>query len=319
MTLKVAVAGAGAWGKNHVRTFHALGALAGVVEVSPVLREKVIAEYPGVTVWTSLEEALPHADGVVLATPAPLHAAMAKQALTAGKGVLVEKPMTLDVAEAEELAHAAQVVGRTLMIGHLLLYQPAIQELKKRLDAGLIGKVYRIHQERLNHGRVRSVENVWWSFACHDIAVLLYLMGETPSRVTASGAAFLQSGIHDDVHAEFAFPSGKSAHIHAGWYWPVKQRGLRVMGETGMIVYDEADQSLTLHRKRIDAALAPQDEGAERIFEGHGEPLLLEDQHFLDCLATGRTPLSDAASGVEVVRILAEAQAQLNEPLRSDG
>lgn len=313
---KVIVIGAGAWGKNHVRTFHELGALAGVVELSPALREKVHADFPGVQVWDNLGDALPQADGVVIATPAPTHAPLAKQALAAGKGVLVEKPMTLEVAEAEGLVAAAKAAGRPLMVGHLLMYQPAITELKRLLDAGTIGKVFRIHQERLNHGRVRNTENVMWSFSCHDLAVLFYLMGEAPERIQASGAAFLQGGIHDDVHLELAFASGRSAHVHAAWYWPGKQRGLRVFGETGMIVYDEADQSLTLHRKHLKGgegaeALAPVDGGAERIFEGHGEPLKLEDQHFLDVLAGKCAPLSDGPSGVEVIRVLETAHAHL--------
>ena len=311
MTPRVAVIGAGAWGKNHVRTFHELGALAGVVELSPVLREKVKAEYPGVTVWDDLELAIPHAEGFIIATPAPTHAPLATRLLAAGKGVLVEKPMTLSTTEAEALAKAAEAAGRTLMVGHLLMYQPAVKELKRLLDEGFLGRVHRIHQERLNHGRVRSTENVLWSFAPHDVAVLLHLMGEAPSAVRATGAAFLQPGIQDDVHVEFAFASGRSAHIHAAWYWPGKQRGLRVMGEKGMIVYDEADQSLTLHRKTLGEALAPVDGGSERIYEGHGEPLRLEDQHFLDCLATGLDPISDGQSGVEVIRVLETAQAQL--------
>ena len=311
MTVRVAVLGAGAWGKNHVRTFHELGALAGVVELSPTLREKVSAEFPGVAVWEDLDAALPHAEGFVIATPAPTHAVLAARLLAAGKGVLVEKPMTLATAEAEGLVRAAEAAGRTLMVGHLLLYQPAVKELKRRLDEGFLGRVHRIHQERLNHGRVRSAENVLWSFAPHDVAVLLHLMGEAPSAVRASGAAFLQPGIHDDVHVEFAFASGRSAHIHAAWYWPGKQRSLKVMGEKGMIVYDEADQSLTFHRKTLGADLAPLDGGSERIFEGHGEPLRLEAQHFLACLSGGHAPLSDGPSGVEVIRVLESAQAQL--------
>lgn len=316
---KVVVAGAGAWGRNHVRTFHGLGALAGVVEPSPALQAQVQADFPGIPVWSRLEEALPAADGVVLATPAPTHAALARTALAAGKGVLVEKPMTLDTEDAEALAAAAARSDRPVLVGHLLLFQPAIEELKRQVEAGLIGRVLRVHQERLNHGRVRSTENVMWSFSCHDIAVLLHLLGEAPTGVQATGAAFLQAGIHDDVHLELAFASGRSAHIHAAWYWPGKQRGLRVFGETGMLVYDEADQSLTLHRKHLKGgagpdALAPLDGGQERIFQGDGEPLKLEAQHFLACLAGTARPRSGAQDGLEVVRVLERAQAQLSAP-----
>jgi len=315
---RVAVVGCGAWGRNHVRTFQELDALAGVVEVLPSLREKVHEEYPGLPVWNTLEQALDHAEGIVVATPAPTHAALAARALEAGKGVLVEKPMTVGSRDAQELVRLARAMGRPLMVGHLLLYQPAVRELHRLLEAGAVGRVLRIHQERLNHGRVRQTENVLWSLAPHDVAVLCHLMGEGPRVVRASGAAFLQPGIHDDIHLELGFSGGRSAHIHSAWYWPGKRRGLRVLGDEGMIAYNESDQSLTLHRKRLKggdppAGLAPVDEGSERVFEGHGEPLRLEDQHFLDCLATGAAPLSDGRSGVEVVRVLEEADAQLRQ------
>jgi len=316
----VAVVGCGAWGRNHVRTFHELEALGGVVEVSPALRDEVRAAYPGVPVWGSLDQALEHVQGVVIATPAPSHGALATRALEAGKGVLVEKPMTLDALEAQDLVGLARAAGRPLMVGHLLLYQPAVRELKRLLDAGAVGRVLRIHQERLNHGRVRSTENVLWSLMPHDLAVLCLLMGGGPLEVQATGAAFLQPGIHDDVHLDLGFPGGRSAHIHASWYWPVKQRGLTVLGDQGMLVYDEADQSLTLHRKHLrggepPVGLAPLDAGQERVFAGHGEVLRLEAMHFLDCLASGAPPLSDGQSGVEVIRVLEAADAQLQRTL----
>jgi predicted dehydrogenase len=319
--VNVVVAGAGAWGKNHVRTLHGLGALAGVVEVCEASRERVRLDYPGLPMWASLEAALedgtcPGPDGVVIATPAPTHAGLAVSALRMGAGVLVEKPMTLETRDAQLLVEAATAAGRTLMVGHLLLYQPAVRELKRALDAGAIGAVRRIHQERLNHGRVRSTENVLWSLAPHDVAVLLYLMGEAPREVRATGAAFLQPGIHDDVHLELAFSGGRSAHIHVAWYWPGRSRTLRVLGDAGMLVYDEENQSLTLHRKHLaggagEARLLPLDEGASRLYGGRGEPLRLEDEHFLHCLATGTTPLSDGRSGLDVIRVLERADAQL--------
>jgi len=315
---RVAVVGCGAWGRHHVRTFQELGALAGVVELLPALRERIQEDFPGVPVWGAMEQAFERADGIVVATPAPSHAPLAARALQAGKGVLVEKPMTLGSRDAQELVSLARAAGRPLMVGHLLLYQPAVRELKRLLEAGAVGRVLRIHHERLNHGRVRQTENVLWSLAPHDVAVLCHLMGGAPRAVRASGAAFLQPGIHDDIHLELGFSGGRSAHIHSAWYWPGMRRGLRVMGDEGMIAYNESDQSLTLHRKRLKggeppAGLAPVDEGSERVFEGHGEPLRLEDQHFLDCLATGAAPLSDGRGGVEVVRVLEEADAQLRQ------
>lgn len=321
--MKVAVAGAGAWGRNHLRVLHGLGALAGVVEVSEASRDQVHSDYPGLPVWGSLGEAFRHGgavDGVVIATPAPTHAGLATEALREGRGVLVEKPMTLEAREAQGLVEQAAAGGRVLMVGHLLLYQPAVQELKRVLDSGILGRVHRIHQERLNLGRVRSTESVLWSLAPHDVAVLIHLMGEAPREVRAAGAAFLQPGLHDDVHLELAFGDGRSAHAHVSWYWPGRRRILRVLGERGMIVYDEEDQSLTLHRKRLLGGDTPRrleivDEGAVRVFEGPGEALRLEDQHFLDCLASGTTPMSDGRSGLDVIRVLERADAQLRGAL----
>ena len=314
MSPKVVVAGAGAWGRNHVRTLHELGALAGVAEAEPRTRGELRDAYPGVPVWPSLEEALDHADGLVVATPAPTHAELAARALRGGLGVLVEKPMTLEAGDAQMLVEEAGARNQVLMVGHLLLYQPAVRELKRLLDAGAVGRVLRIHQVRTNHGRVRSTENVLWSLAPHDLAVLLYLMGDLPVRVGASGAAFLQPGIHDDVHLELAFSAGRSAHIHVAWYWPERERGLRVLGDRGMLVHDERDQTLTLHRKHLGGRLAPRDEGSAQVFQGGGEPLRLEVQHFLHCLATGGTPLSDGRSGLDVIRVLERADAQLRRP-----
>jgi predicted dehydrogenase len=302
---------------------HSLGALAGVVEVAVDSRDRVRREFPGLPVWSSLSEAFGQAalDGVVIATPAPAHAALAVAALREGKGGLVEKPMTLDVREAQILVEEGRAAGCVLMVGHLLLYQPAIQELKRLLDRGLLGRIHRIHQERTNFGKVRATESALWSLAPHDLAVLIYLLGGPPVEVVATGAAFLQPGIQDDVHLELDFGAGRSAHVHVSWYWPAKGRRLRVLGELGMLVYDEEDQTLTLHRKRClgpfagrDPAL--EDEGAERLFEGRGEPLVLEDLHFLHCLTTGATPLSDGASGLDVIRILERAEAQLHATLQ---
>jgi len=318
----VAVVGAGPWGRNHVRTLQALGSLAGVVETSPPLRERLKADYPGLPVWSSMPMAFPHVQGVVIATPAATHAGLASEALEAGLGVLVEKPMTLDAAHAQELVGIAAHTGRPLMVGHLLLYQPAIQELKRQLDAGAVGRVLRIDQERLNHGRVREQEDVLWSLGPHDVAVLLHLMGEPPAALAAAGASFLPPGHLDDVHLELAFSGGRSAHIHLGWYWPQQRRGLRVLGDQGMLVYDEADQSLTLHRKRLKGGagadrLAPVDEGAVLLHLGQGEALVREDQHFLDCLRSNGRPLSDGQSGVDVIRVLARADALLRQGPRS--
>lgn len=309
---KVAVIGAGRWGSNLVRVFHDLGALAAVVEVDAERRARVQAQYPEidtfddpVPVWNSSVPA------VVVATPVPTHYEVARQALLAGKDVLVEKPLTLSVAEAEELLEIARRYARILMVGHLLLYQPAIRWLKEQLADGLVGRIVSLHQERLNLGRVRCAENVLWSFGVHDVAVLLYMVGELPERVIATGHRVLQPEIEDDVYLHLRFPSGVQAHLHNSWLWPEKRRRLTVVGSQAMAVYDELAQTITVHRKSIAPTLEPRDEGSEVVFRGGGEPLRLECEDFLECVRTRRRPVSDGESGLDVLRVLEQAQQQL--------
>lgn len=310
---QVAVIGAGRWGMNLIRTFHDLGALAAVVEVDAGRCAAVSAAYPGVTtfsdprpVWESPIQA------VVVAAPVPAHFELARQALLAGKDVFVEKPLTLSVAEAEELVALARARGRLLMVGHLLLYQPAIRWMQEAIARGTIGRLLSLHQERLNLGRARSAENALWSLGVHDVAVFLELVGCPPERAVALGQRALQPAIDDDVYLHLSFPGGVQGHLHVSWLWPEKRRLLTVVGSEAMLVYDELAQTVTLHRKRISAPTLEQtDEGAEVVFRGEGEPLRLECQHFLDVLRTRQAPRSDGASGLAVLRVLEQAQRQL--------
>jgi predicted dehydrogenase len=250
---------------------------------------------------------------VAIATPVPTHYPIAREALLAGKDVFVEKPITLSLAEAEDLAKLAKQLDRVLMVGHLLLYQPAIQWIKQYLAAGELGQVHSLHQQRLNLGRARAVENVLWSFGVHDVAVLLHLVGAAPTRIYATGQRVLQAKVEDDVYLHLGFPGGVQAHLHTSWLWPERRRGLTVVGSKGMLVYDEIAQTVTLHKKGITPELANRDEGAEVVFSGSGEPLKLELEHFLARVADRAAPLSDATSGVEVVRVLEEASRQLEQ------
>lgn len=311
---KVAVIGAGNWGKNLVKNFHALGALGAVVETDDRLRERLAEEYPGVPIyrdyvdiWNSV---IP---SVVIATPAATHYEIAKAALLAGKDVFVEKPMTLLASEAEDLARLADRERRVLMVGHLLLYQPAIRFIKDYLCCGKLGAVRSLHQERLNLGRARSVENALWSLGVHDVAVVLHLVGESPTALSATGQCVVQQGIEDDVYLHLRFPAGVQAHLHTSWLWPEKRRRLVVVGTDGMLVYDELAQNVTLHRKGIGPDLKNRDDGSEVVFEGADEPLLIECKHFLDCVASRKKPLSDGWSAVEVVRVMEQASRQLQD------
>jgi predicted dehydrogenase len=309
----IIVVGSGYWGKNLVRSFDQLGALAGVVEISPYLREALKSQYPRTPVFDDYSEALKtDVSAVVIATPAPSHYALAMAALQAGKDVFVEKPVTLKAKEATALAHHADEQGRILMVGHLLLYQPAIDWMKTYLAAGKAGKVKHISTHRLNLGKVRSEENVWWSLAPHDVSVILGLLDSPDlTNVQASGQTILQPEIEDQVHVDLQFSSGQTAHIHCSWYWPYKDRKTVVIAEKQILVYDEIAQSVTIHEKSFAADLTAVDLGVQPISIASDEPLKLECEHFIDCVALRKKPISDGWNGVAVVDILEKAQEVL--------
>lgn len=310
----VIVVGSGHWGKNLVRNFYELDSLAGVVEVSPPLQQRFQEQYSDVPLLTSYDEALESdVSAIVLATPAPTHYALAMAALTAGKDVFVEKPMTLHAAEARELTAYADVHGQILMVGHLLLYQPAIAWMRNYLASGKAGNVQHVATHRLNLGKVRTTENVWWSLAPHDISIVLDLLGNPQlSQVSASGYTRLQESIADEVHADLAFTSGQTAHLHCSWQWPLKQRGTTVIADRQMLVYDEIQQSVTIHNKMVDSDLSIVDTGTTMVNIADEQPLRLECEHFLTCLSTRQIPHSDGQNGVDVVNILEQVQEALN-------
>lgn len=311
---QVIVVGAGNWGKNLIRNFYALDALAGIVEVSDVLQEKVRHEYPDIPLFTTYEQAIASGtEAIVLATPALLHFEMAMQALKAGKDVFVEKPMTLKTDDSKELAKYADDNERILMVGHLLLYQPAIAWMREYLASGKAGKVLHVSAQRAKLGRVRREENVWWSFCPHDVSVVLDLLGNPDLvEVQAFGQSMLQPGIEDNVHVDMAFDGNRTAHIHASWLWPLLQRSTTVITEEQMLVYDEVAQSVTIYDKGIDADLKNRDDGSRIVDVAAAEPLRLECQHFLDCIEKRQRPLSDGWNGVAVVEVLEKAQECLN-------
>lgn len=306
----VIVVGAGNWGKNLVGNFYTLGALAGVVEVNPELRQGVSTTYPDVITYSDYQEALAaDVQAVVLATPAGMHYPMALAALAAGKDVFVEKPMCLQVEEAQQLAEYADKHNRMLMVGHLLLYQPAIAWMRDYLASGKAGEVLHVATQRAKLGKVRTQENVWWSFAPHDISVVLDLLGNPPVKtVQAHGHRMLQPKIEDNVHVDIEFKSGQTSHIHCSWYWPLLQRTTVVIASQQMLVYDEVLQTVTVYDKGVDDQLQNRDLGNWCVQVAASEPLKIECEHFLHCLKTRDRPRSDGWNGVAVVEILAKAQ-----------
>ena len=306
--IKVALIGAGNWGRNLVKNFYHLGVLAAVVDEDERRLHEVGKDYPDVKLLNGTDDVwdMP-VSAVAIATPAPTHYALAKTALMAGKDVFVEKPLALRASEAEELSSLARENSCLLMVGHLLLYQPAIRWIKDFIAQGNLGKLYSLHEERLNLGRARAVENALWSLGVHDVALFLDIVGEKPREIKITGQQALQPGIEDDVYLHLSFPGRVFAHLHTSWLWPEKRRRLTVIGEEGMLVYDEIAQTVTWHKKNINSKLENVDKGEEVVFRGYAEPLKIELSHFIECCKNRAKPYSDGESAVAVVQVLEKA------------
>lgn len=313
----VAVIGVGYWGKNLVRNFHELGALRALCDEREDVKQGCRDQYPGLTFHSSYHDVLsdPGIEAVALATPAVTHFALAKAALEAGKDVLVEKPLAIDIRHGEELVRLAESRGRILMVGHILRYHPAILKLQELVRTGALGKIDYLYSNRLNIGKIRTEENILWSFAPHDISVMLSLLDEMPARVSCQGNAYLSKHVVDVTLSHFEFPSGVQAHIFVSWLHPVKEQKLVIVGTDKMAVFDDtAADKLVLYphrvewKNRIPTAVKA---GAEVVALPADEPLKSECQHFLDCVAARTAPVSDGAEGLRVLRVLDACQRAL--------
>ena len=323
---RVCVVGCGHWGKNLARNFAALGNLYAICE-SDSARLRTFAElYPGTKAFAGLEDAIadPSVDALVLATPAEEHCRMALAALRAGKDVFVEKPLALEWQEGMEVVETAHRHGRILMVGHLLRYHPAILKIQQLLAEGVLGRVEYIYSNRLSMGKIRREENALWSFAPHDISVILALTGQLPLQVTATGGAYLQPNIADVTVSNLLFDRGTRAHIFVSWLHPYKEQRLCVIGSKQMIVFEDsrADHKLILYDKQIEwkngQIETAKVEGVPVPFDAD-EPLRRECQHFVDCVATRRAANTPGEEGVEVLRVLQACQRSLQmngEPVR---
>lgn len=317
---RVAVIGCGYWGRNLVRNMANLGALAAVADADQSLaRETSTAfEVPAMSVDAILADNSIRA--VVIATPAMTHASLGHRALAAGKNLLVEKPLALEVAEAQSLERTAQSSGLTLMVGHLLQYHPAYLRLRSLVQEGQLGRLQYVYSNRLNLGRFRREENILWSFAPHDISMILGLFGQEPDSVTATGSYFLHPQIADVTTTHLTFPGGEAAHVFVSWLHPNKEQRLVVIGDSGMAVFDDGvgwNEKLSLYPHSVSwREGVPQPDRAKATFVGldEGEPLKLECLHFLESVRDSVTPRTDGAEGVRVLRVLAAAQASLDRP-----
>ena len=310
----VGLAGLGYWGPNLARNFDNLARLTWLCDLDDGLRSTVGGRHPRARATADFEEMLadPELDAVVIATPVPTHYALAKQALEAGKHVLVEKPPAMKGSEMDELVEIASERDLVLMPGHLLLYHPGVRKLKELVDSGELGDVLCVYTNRQNLGIVRANENALWSLGVHDLSVILWLIGEDPVEVSAHGRDFLNPGVEDVVFCYLRFPSGKIAHMHLSWLDPHKMRRITVVGREKMAVFDdmELERKVTVYEKAPWKQGAGYGEWQTRTGDIHipkidtAEPLRLECQAFLDLIAGDGDRRAVAEDGARVVRAL---------------
>lgn len=322
--VRVGVVGLGAWGWNVARNFATLREchLVACCDADQNRREAAARTWPGVRPVAEFDDLLKQdIEAVVIASPAVTHYPLAMKALLAGKDVFVEKPFALNVRDAEELAELAEKHNRILMVGHLLEYHPVVRRLRNMIQGGQLGPVYYIYTQRVNLGRIRGDENALWSFAPHDISQILFMLGMEPVNVSARGQSYIQDGIEDVVFLSLFFENRVMAHIHISWLDPHKVRKTTIVGSEKMAVFDDAEATEKLRIYDNHAEMPPAKSYGEAIQVRFGdiliprvetaEPLQLECKHFIECVASRTTPLTDAQDGLRVIRIIEAAQRSL--------
>jgi UDP-2-acetamido-3-amino-2,3-dideoxy-glucuronate N-acetyltransferase len=318
MSEQVAVIGCGYWGKNLVRNFAQLRSLRWICDSHESTLKAQSKLYPEVSITLQIEEVLndPGVRGIVIATPAATHYAVAKAAILKGKDVFVEKPLALHYHEGRELVELAQARGVILMVGHILEYHPAVALLRDIIRRGELGHIRYVYSNRLNLGKVRQEENILWSFAPHDISVISSLIGAEPTVVSTSGGNYLQSGIADVTVTTLVFESGQRGHIFVSWLHPYKEQKLVIIGDQKMAVFDDTirEGKLKIYDKGIEwrAGLpVPRQTSETTLFIEETEPLKLECEHFLTCIRERQQPLTDGENGLRVLKVLEASQASL--------
>jgi UDP-2-acetamido-3-amino-2,3-dideoxy-glucuronate N-acetyltransferase len=320
-TPQIALVGCGYWGKNLCRNFHALGALSAVVDVTERGQATARSIAPDTQIPDRLDVVLrdDQIQGVALATTAETHAELAIQAMQAGKDVFVEKPMALTLEDAEKMKKVAEETGRILMVGHLLEYHPAVLKLREMIASGELGKINYIYSNRLNFGKVRTEENALWSFAPHDVTVILRLMGKSPVEVSACGGSYLTNGITDTTMSNLRFENESRAHIFVSWLHPFKEQRLVVVGDKKMAIFNDVSplgEKLQLYPQNVEFdGYIPvlKKEDAEFLEHADTEPLREECKHFLECIHSRKQPLTNAQSGIDVLKVLQTCQQSIEQ------
>jgi UDP-2-acetamido-3-amino-2,3-dideoxy-glucuronate N-acetyltransferase len=318
---KIALVGCGYWGKNLCRNFNDLGALAFVVDATESGQVTARSLAPNAIISDIFDDILgdDQIQGIALATPAETHADLAIQAMRAGKDVFVEKPMALTLEDAEKMEKVGEETGRILMVGHLLEYHPAVLKLREMIASGELGKINYIYSNRLNFGMVRTEENALWSFAPHDVAVILRLMGQAPVEVSACGGSYLTNGIADTTLSNLRFSDASRAHIFVSWLHPFKEQRLVVVGDKKMAIFNDIapfGEKLQLFPQNVEFdGVMPllKKEDAEFVDHLNTEPLHEECSHFLDCIQYRNQPLTNAQSGIDVLKVLHACQKSIEQ------
>ena len=317
---KICVVGAGYWGKNHIKTLYDLGLLGGIVEENSKALESY-REY-NIALYSKLDDAIVNKKllAFTVATPAETHFTIAKKIMMAGKHVLVEKPFVMSVEEAEALNHLADQKNINLMVGHLLLFHPAIIKIKELINSGKIGNLKYVYSNRLNFGKIRNKENVLWNLAPHDLSIFQYLIESYPTKIQAKGSLLLQDKIFDSAITSLEYSNGISGHIYSSWLHPFKEHRLVAIGSKGMLVFEDSSSSklLKYYNKKVDM-----NEGSPKLIEGEEKiinyskkmPLTEELKHFSNSLNGDPITIANKEHALEVTRILIEASNQLNESL----
>ncbi len=328
MAIKIGQIGIGAWGKNLLRTFNSLPGVSVPMACDSDASQlsKLGATFPGIEFTDKPERILSDSsiNAVVIATPPANHFELALKALESGKDVFVEKPLVLNIDHGRKLVDSAEAGKRILMVGHIMEYHPASLKLKEYIDTGKLGKIHYLYSTRINLGKVRNIENSLWSFAPHDISLIVFLLGQMPCKVTATGAAYLQKDIEDVSFMTMHFADKTMAHIHVSWLDPHKERKLTVVGSKMMAVFDDTGSSekIWLYDKGVETKLDYNTYGEYLSLRAGDitiprvdstEPLKLECQHFVDCVKNRTQPRSDGMDGLKVLTILSAAQSSMQQ------
>ena len=319
----IAHVGLGYWGKNILRNLYELDVLHTACDKDSQTIAEQQLQFPDINYSSSYEDVLnnPEIKAISIATPAATHYEFVKRALLADKDVFVEKPLALTVREGEELVAIAKKKNKILMVGHILQYHPAVIKLKEKISDGTLGKIEYIYSNRLNIGKLRTEENILWSFAPHDISVILMLLGEEPINVSAMGGDYLNKGIYDTTLTTLEFRNGVKGHIFVSWLHPYKEQKLIVVGSKAMAVFDDvSEEKLFLYPHKIewkDGKIPVAHKADYQVIPvDRGEPLMIELSHFIECILQRKSPLTDGEEGLRVLRILELAETSMLGKMR---